>query len=130
MNTQQKLQDYKTDNKLTQYVLDYSLDASEDYENGFEGFATELMNHGCQSGMIGSLIYYYDTTEFYDKYKEEVNELLAYAIEMTGYSVTELFREWDNSDPLALQNMNQNLLAWFAFEETVRTIALDLGIDI
>ena len=39
------------------------------------------------------------------------------------YSPTELFGDkWDKEDPLAQDDFNQNLLAWFGFEETLRNI--------
>lgn len=40
------------------------------------------------------------------------------------YDPSELFREkWDKEDPLSNDYTNQNLLAWFGFEETLRNIA-------
>ena len=30
--------------------------------------------------------------------------------------------KWDKEDPLAAEDFNQNLLAWFGFEETLRKI--------
>ena len=39
------------------------------------------------------------------------------------YAPSELFGEkWDKEDPLAQDDYNQNLLAWFGFEETLRNI--------
>ena len=35
----------------------------------------------------------------------------------------------DSDDPLALETQNQNLLAWFAFEETAFQLARVNGID-
>jgi len=56
--------------------------------------------------------------------KEEINTLLYEIMESTGlYSPTELFGDkWDKEDPLAIEDYNQNLLAWFGFEETLRKI--------
>jgi len=88
-----------------------------------EQAGNELMEHGCQSGMVSGLIYYYDTCKFYQDHKEEINALLYETLESTGLSVSQLFGEkWENDDPLALEQFNQNLLAWFGFEETVRQI--------
>ena len=40
------------------------------------------------------------------------------------YAPPALFGEkWDKEDPLAQDDFNQNLLAWFGFEETLRNIA-------
>ena len=39
------------------------------------------------------------------------------------YAPSELFGDkWDKEDPLAQTTCNQNLLAWFGFEETLRNI--------
>lgn len=62
---------------------------------------------------------------FYKQYKEEINSLLYDAMDGTGlYAPSELFGDkWDKEDPLAQYDYNQNLLAWFGFEETFRNIA-------
>ena len=39
------------------------------------------------------------------------------------YAPSELFDDkWDKEDPPAQDDFNQNLLAWFGFEETLRNI--------
>lgn len=79
----------------------------------------DLQQYGCISGMIPELIYYDDTNEFYDKYKEDINELLSNLTQGSGLSLEELFGDkFDNNDPLILDYLNRNLFAWFGFEET------------
>ena len=70
------------------------------------------------------LIYYNQTTAYYNEHREEINQLLYELMECTGiYSPTELFgNKWDKEDLLAIEDYNQNLLAWFGFEETMRNI--------
>ena len=60
----------------------------------------------------------------YKQYRQEINSLLYDLMNGTGlYSPTELFGDkWDKEDPLAQDDYNQNLLAWFGFEETLRNI--------
>lgn len=83
----------------------------------------ELMSHGCQSGMVPGLIYYTDTTKFFEEHKAEINELLKDTLWSTGLGTAELFGDkWDTNDPLCMDTTNQNLLAWFGFEETVRAM--------
>ena len=115
----------KTDNKLTKRVCDYVIDEWNDY-NDKKHIFTDVLYHGCQSGMVGFLIWYSDTTAFYKKYKDEINKLL-YAVQAsTGlYGMKDLFgKKWDEEDPLAIEDYNQNLLAWFGFEETLRNIGV------
>lgn len=83
-----------------------------------------MLHYGCQSGIVGELIYYTNTVHFYKQYRQEINELLYALMNGTGlYAPSELFgSRWDKEDPLAQDTYNQNLLAWFGFEETLRNI--------
>lgn len=90
-----------------------------------QGFFDDLAHGGCQSGLIGELVYFSDTTKFYETHKEDINELLKETLEMFGSdaSPSEVFGDkWDSEDPLAFDTINQNLLAWFAFEETAQRL--------
>jgi len=73
---------------------------------------------------VGFLIYYHNTVAFYKKYQDEINKLLSDAMNDSGlYDLSELFGDkWDKEDPLIRDCSNQNLLAWFGFEETLRNI--------
>jgi hypothetical protein len=105
--------------KLERKVKSICKEYAKDYDSGMSGFMSDLQQGGCQSGMIGELIYYSDTTKFYKKFQSEINELLSENLASSGLTITETFGDkWDNDDPLALDTYNQNLLAWFAFEET------------
>ena len=110
-------------NKLTQRVCNYVISRWSDYDDKKHIF-TDVLNYGCQSGVVGELIYYSDTTRFYKQYKDEINSLLYEAMDGTGlYAPSDLFGDkWDKEDPLAQDTYNQNLLAWFGFEETLRNI--------
>ena len=112
-----------TENKLIKRVCDYVIGEWNDYDDKKHIF-TDVLYHGCQSGMVGFLIWYSDTTAFYKKYREEINELLYDVQASTGlYGMKDLFgKRWDEEDPLAIEDYNQNLLAWFGFEETLRSI--------
>ena len=107
-------------NKLEKHVAQYIID-----QENPEGFLKDLFYGGCASGMVGSLIYYNDTLKFYKKFQKEINDLLYEIMQETGYnSPADLFGDkWEIGDPLALNTQNQNLLAWFGFEETARKIA-------
>lgn len=113
----------KSENKLTKRVCNYVISRWSDYEDKKHIF-TDVLNYGCQSGIVGELIYYTDTVRFYQQYRQEINNLLYDTMNGTGlYSPSELFGDkWDKEDPLAQDTHNQNLLAWFGFEETLRII--------
>lgn len=105
---------------------------ARDYESGARGFLEDLMQGGCQSGMVGDLIYYTDTVKFYKTHKAEIQALLREMLNDTGYdSPAQLFGDkWDKEDVFAEEHLNQNLLAWFGFEETARKLADRNGIEI
>ena len=107
------------------------LDGYVDEDYTLEGICQEVCEHGCQSGLIGELIYYSDTVAFFEEFKDEINELLAETMGEFGGSQKDIFGDkWDSDDPLALYDFNQNLLAWFAFEEMTRRIAYENNFDI
>ena len=91
---------------------------------------SNALEYGCVSGAVSDLIYYADTLAFFDKYKEEINTLLSDSISSFGMdSPVEMFGDrWDKEDSLILDTNNQNLLAWFAFEETLRAEAQELNL--
>lgn len=112
-------------NPLYKRVCNYIIDRWSDYSDKKNIF-TDILYHGCQSGIVGELLYYTDTVRFYKQYRNEINELLYDTMNSTGlYSPSDLFGEkWDKEDPLAQNDFNQNLLAWFGFEETLRNVGL------
>ena len=112
-----------SDSHLVRRVCNYVISRWGDYDDKKNVF-TDVLHHGCRSGIVGELIYYSDTVRFYKQHKEEINSLLYDAMNGTGiYSPSELFgNKWDKEDPLAQDTYNQNLLAWFGFEETLRNI--------
>ena len=109
---------------LLKRVCNYVIDRWSEYDDK-KHIITDVHNYGWQSGIVGELIYYTDTVRFYKQYRQEINNLLYDTMNGTGlYSPSELFGDkWDKEDPLAQDTYNQNLLAWFGFEETLRNIA-------
>ena len=122
---------YTAHTALEKETMQIILSNATDYDS-FEDFLEDLLTHGCISGMISELIYYEDTTAFTKRHAEEINELLSNTLSMYGMtSPKELFGEkWDIEDFLALSTQNQNLLAWFAFEETCREIGISLDLEV
>lgn len=91
----------------------------------FRQLLNDILEGGCESGVVTSLIYYEDTEKFFLDHCEPINELLADCLENCGTpSAEEMFgKRWDTSDPLALHTNNRNLLAWFAVEEVARELS-------
>ena len=93
---------------VAQEALEHSYD---DIKN----FFSDLQQHGCISGMIGSLIYYKDTEEFFHKHYEEIIDLKTEFEESTGES-------------LKIPHQVANYLAWFSFEKVSYQLANELGL--
>ena len=112
-----------SDSPLTKRVCNYVIGRWGDYNDKMYIF-TDVLHNGCRSGVVSELIYYYDTVRFYKQYRQEINKMLYNIMNETGlYAPSELFGDkWDKEDPLAQDDFNQNLLAWFGFEETLRNI--------
>ena len=105
-------------------IIESNLNEPEERET----YLQDLTQHGAISGMVGGLIYYHETTQFFNEHRDEILAMLKELKEETGQDEKGLFGEkwndWedlmeeeaDDLDPLKDQN-NQNLLVWFAVEE-------------
>ena len=94
-------------------------------------YLQDLTQHGAISGMVSGLVYYSETTQFFNEHRDEILAMLTEMKEETGLDEKGLFgdkwNDWedlleeeaDDLDPLADTN-NQNLLAWFAVEELAK----------
>lgn len=115
---------------LEKDVIYHLLNRNNDYNN-IEDCIKEILEHGCISGCVSTLIYYTDTVSFFYKHKEEINKLLYNILEEAGtYNISKVFKNWDETDPLCTQIPNQNLLAWFGFEETLYRLALEWEVEL
>jgi len=100
-------------NDLEKYVIEDILD-----NENIESYIKDILQHGCQSGTVSSLIYYTDTRAFYIKYIDEIDNLVQDINDNLGGNILS-----DAKFPL------YNWLAWLAFEETTRNIAYKLNIE-
>lgn len=100
---------------------------ANDYQNGLEGVFSDLFYGGCASGMVSHLIYHKDTLAFYRKHRAEIQKMYTEMVNEFGENI---LNGWDKEDPFARDTQNQNLLAWFGFEEAARNLANRAGIEI
>lgn len=112
----------ESDNRLVKRVCGWVATHWRDY-NKKENIFTDVLNYGCRSGAVSELIYWSDTTPFYKKYQDEINLLVQDVL--NGMTLNQLFPDWDNDDPLAHEDHNKCLLAWFGFESTLLRIGLE-----
>ena len=71
----------------------------------------DIVNHGCQSGIVPALVYCNDTEAFFDRHADEIFELYNEAKAEYGEMDIELSR---------------NNLAWFGFETMAQNILYEL----
>jgi hypothetical protein len=114
------------DETLKNEVISDALD-SENIETYF----SDLLEHGCVSGMISKLIYYSDTVKFYDKYENEIEDLLEEERKESGYeNKFAMIASLNGADNVGSIDQEKNLLSWFAFEETARQLANEIGLEV
>ena len=118
--------------KLEREVAKWLNSYGDGYEDKWQGAAKDLLYGGCQSGIVGSLVYYTDTVKFYKKHKTDINKMLRDILDDSGMSSpAELFGDkWEKEDIFAEDDLNQNLLAWFGFEEAARRMCYDAGYEV
>ena len=118
-----------TNNRLKKYVTEHLIEFGEGYDDVSE-YIKEILEHGCQSGIVGSLIYYKDTNEFYDTYEDEIEDLLEQYQDNCGYSNRmEAIANLNGASDVGNIMQEKNLLAWMGFEEMVREIADELEVE-
>lgn len=115
------------DRRLTQTLETFIQNGSEESISWFVAqealghespvcFFKDLFNHGCQSGMVSSLIYHHQTHQFYDTYYDEIEELR---------------HEYESEDSMSvIAGDLKNHYAWLAFEEVAWQLAIELELEV
>ena len=86
----------------------------------------DTAEHGCSGGTISELIYYADTSAFYDKYQDEIWRRLGdMADDLGADSILHLISTFNGVSNVGSPLQLKNLLAWWAAEEVCRGICMD-----
>jgi hypothetical protein len=110
--------------RLERHVQKWINEQAKGYTDGATGAIHDLMQGGCSSGYASHLIYYRDTVKFFQTHRRDISALLAEMCQNTGQQPSEMFgAAWDKDDPLAQEDSNRNLLAWFGFERAAQILA-------
>ena len=101
-------------------ILDWLLETQE------RSTIKDVVQHGCSGGTISELIYYADTSAFYEKYKEEIWRRLSDMADDLGCdSILHLIVTFNGAKEVGSELQLRNLLAWWAAEEVCRGICMD-----
>lgn len=132
INDNKVLLQISKEDKLKKAVITILKRMVKDYSGNYKSLFEDIMKGGLQSGIVSELIYYSDTTRWYKKYRKEIMDMLRETMSDLGTnSPAGVFgKKWDEGDPFAEDTQNQNLLAWYSFEETVYQLASRLGYEI
>lgn len=122
--------------RLERHVQAWINRRAADYDTGAAGVLKDLAYGGCSSGMVNHLIYTVDCVKFYKTHRREISALLKELMDSMGeHDLSKIFSNtksmtWDAEDPLAQEDGNRNILAWFGFEETAQHLATSNGIEV
>lgn len=118
----ERLEELKEVSEMYKEVIEDIVDEDNMNDENLLAVLDDISTHGCKSGCVPSMIYYDDTVRFYERHKYTINEKLAELLHDTDMSLQELLKGFDKDDPLCLETMNQNLLAWWAYEYVVSDV--------
>lgn len=126
--TDKMIEEARNGSGLKNSVLDWLEAEDEEYR---AGLLEDLSQHGCISGMVGGLIYYHETVRFHDDHESEIWDMLEeYRGEFGHETIMEFIATLNGAKNVGDLDQQKNLLAWFAFEETARRIADQLGLEV
>ena len=94
-----------------------------EYQRRDIGLVSDIAKHGCAGGVSG-LIYYNETTSFYDQHETEIWSILSDAADAAGIANgLMLYNICKNPDSLTIL---KNDLVWFAVEIAAQELADNL----
>ena len=95
----------------------------EDRVKNEEIHLEDVIEHGCVSGCVSSLIYYSDTVKFYDKFEDEIWNMLEEDTNQFGNdNILQTISQFNGARNVGSLDQFKNLLAWYSVEETCRKI--------
>ena len=80
---------------------------------------SEIVNHGCKSGVCSEHIYYADTVTFFDKYEAEILDLIH--IRYGSDTLVDIFKQHD-----ACYDAYRNDCCWLFIENVAQDVIQDL----
>ena len=82
----------------------------------------DIAGHGCSAGFPG-LTYYTDTAKLYEKFKDDIFEMLADDADCEGVTIPELIALFNGAKDVYDSGTFENLLVWYAAERIAYSAA-------
>lgn len=93
-------------------------------------YLAEVAQHGCQSGMVGNLVYYADTVAFYTAHTEDIWDILSEDAEGTGVTpILKMLGQLPAANDVGSHEQFCNLLAWYGYETAARQLTDAVELD-
>ena len=116
------LDEFCGSNKMYRDIVDEVVEDSQEYdgEDDREKLVSrldEITTHGCASGTVSSLIYYDDTTNFFNTYYDEIYD---YLTEMDGEGLEPMQALKNSMDDVSIMmcdRYSKNFIVWMVYEE-------------
>ena len=101
-------------------------DIEYEEENEFYGYAEDVANYGCVSGVATSLIYNKDVKEVYDNYKEEILMIVKNYYDEVGIPFEDIYRTSGSSVYEAILYGTEYIApTWAAYEILCREYVMN-----
>lgn len=120
-NLEEILDEFCGNNKMYRDIVDEVVEYSQEYDGDDKekliGVLEDIGRSGLASGIIGSLIYYDDTTKFFDTYYDEISDVLS-DIEDNGLDPMEWLKSsvGDNIAIIMCTEISKNYICWMTYE--------------
>ena len=90
-----------------------------------------IADHGCVSGCASGLIYYNETTAFYDKFTDEIWDMLYQQMNDMGetQNIMQFIAQFNGADNVGSDHQFKNLLCWYAVEEIAHELLGEIESD-
>ena len=115
-------------NRLERHIVNWiNEQAADSYPyrspDSIQSVINDLRKGGCSSGFVSHLLYYKDSTPFFDKFEAEITEVINEYVDSTLDNSVIL----GNNDGFHLTQLKQRL-SWTAFELVANRIAEEAGL--
>lgn len=122
-NLEERLDEFCGSNKMYRWIVDDVVDSAIDYEGTDEEKVVarleEIMHSGCQSGTVLSLVWYNQTTAFFDDFYDEIYDYIE-QMEANGFDVIEAIKRGNQADVVNIimcDQWSKNNIAWLVYEQ-------------